>query len=391
MTRQNILYILGGLDLGQNSGGAEMHAVKVARMIDRSKFQPIIYALWRYDTPNESKWRTKLEREEIPVYGLRIPGKNHFTDLSHHAAKLWQLAHHYQPLVMHSHTENADFINAVLHEFNRSNPISIRTVHIEERWKTHQILGTIIDKLVMPISVSAETAVSSSIVDSLNNRLLSRLTGKKAILINNGVDEGLFVRENVTKKSSSLGEQLPGSSPRICIIGRLAEQKGHIYLFKAMPDILESVPAHLLVIGTGPLDEELRAYASQLGISEFVHFMGSRNDIVKLFPQIKLLISPSVWEGFPTVIIEAMSQGVPVVASDVSGSRELVIDRETGYLVPSKNPPALAKAILECLQNNKLHETIIPNAYKHASKFTIQKSTSQYMQLYSNLSPPRKN
>ena len=225
MTKQNILYIIGGLDLGQNSGGAEMHVVKVARIIDRNRFQPMIYALWRYHTPNENKWRAKLEQEEIPVYGLRKPGRNRFTDLLHHAKKLWQLANRYQPLVIHSHTENADFINVVLHEFNGSNPISIRTVHIEERWKTHQILGRIIDGLIMPVSFSAETAVSQSIIESLDNRLLSRMIRRKAVLINNGVDEGLFVRENASEESSSLSVQLPGSSPRICIIGRLTEQK----------------------------------------------------------------------------------------------------------------------------------------------------------------------
>lgn len=89
----------------------------------------------------------------------------------------------------------------------------------------------------------------------------------------------------------------------------------------------------------------------QLGLDQRVYFLGSRSDVMQIMPHLDMVVSSSLWEGLPTVLLEAMALRVPVVATDVSGSREIVISDETGLPVPPRSPAHLAEAILKVLDH----------------------------------------
>lgn len=139
---------------------------------------------------------------------------------------------------------------------------------------------------------------------------------------------------------------LPTTTQVVALVGRMTDQKGHFYLLRALPALMSSHPdLHLLIAGDGPLRPALEAEANALGIRGRCHFLGVRNDVADLLAASDVVAVPSLSEGLPYVILEAMAVAKPVVASRVSGNPELVVDGQTGLLVPSRDVEALVLAL----------------------------------------------
>lgn len=139
--------------------------------------------------------------------------------------------------------------------------------------------------------------------------------------------------------------------PIVVVPARLEDQKGHRYLLEAarlLPDV------RFLCVGDGELRAALVADAARLGVGERFEFLGFRTDMDALFGACDLVVLPSLYEGLPLALIEAMAAGKAVVATDIGGTRELVIDGETGLLVAPRDPGALATAITSVLGDPSL-------------------------------------
>jgi glycosyltransferase involved in cell wall biosynthesis len=144
---------------------------------------------------------------------------------------------------------------------------------------------------------------------------------------------------------------LEPQTPRVGIVCRLVEQKGVVYGLRAFSRVTAESPAHLVIAGDGPLRESLEAEARALGIAERVHFLGWRDDVPQLMAAFDVFLLPSLWEGFGLVLLEAMSQQTPVVASAVSAIPEIVVDRQTGLLAPPRDADTLAGALRTLLHD----------------------------------------
>lgn len=139
------------------------------------------------------------------------------------------------------------------------------------------------------------------------------------------------------------------------MVCRLTEQKGISYALQAFAHVAAVQPlARLVIIGDGPLHEALVSQADALGIPDRVDFMGWQPNAAALMAGLDVLLVPSLWEGFGLVMLEAMAQRVPVIASAVSAIPEIVIPEETGLLVPPRDVPALATAMLRLLDDPAL-------------------------------------
>ena len=113
-----------------------------------------------------------------------------------------------------------------------------------------------------------------------------------------------------------------------------------------MPLLLARVPqAHVVIAGGGDLEDFLRELADELGVAERVHVLGPRRDVPALMHALDVFAMPSIWEGFGLVLLEAMAAGKPIVASRVATIPEVVLDGETGILVPAGDEVALAEAL----------------------------------------------
>ena len=161
-------------------------------------------------------------------------------------------------------------------------------------------------------------------------------------VIPNGVE---LPHSPTTTRRQLLAElELPESARLIGLVGRLWPQKRVKDAIWAA-DLLKVIrdDAHLLVIGDGPQRDRLRRFRDQVQIGDKVHFLGRRGDVPRLMPHLDALWSTSGYEGQSNAILEAMAAGVPVVATDIPGTRELVLPEVTGYLVPVGNRAGFAK------------------------------------------------
>lgn len=190
-----------------------------------------------------------------------------------------------------------------------------------------------------------------------------------------GTKAGILVPERTTVVLNGIATQpydfersySATDRPVIGTIGRLHPQKGHRFLIEAAGDVIARYPgARFQIVGDGELLGDLRARVAKLGLSGHVTFLGSRTDIPALLKQMNLFVLPSLWEGLPLVLLEAMASSLPIVATAVDGVTEIVQDRVEALLVKPRDPGALAHAMLLLLGNSAISEQL-----GHVAKRTV--------------------
>jgi glycosyltransferase involved in cell wall biosynthesis len=171
-------------------------------------------------------------------------------------------------------------------------------------------------------------------------------------------------------------------------IGRLTVQKGHTYLLEAALKVVDHFDGHsvFLIAGEGHLREDLEKKAVQLGLQEAVYFLGNRDDIPELLSLADVFVLPSIWEGLPLALLEAMSAGLPVIATKVEGVENVVEDGENGILLPTKDVGALAEAMIKIRDNPETLRIIGKrNSDLVNDEFTIDRMCEQYEELFQQL------
>ena len=144
---------------------------------------------------------------------------------------------------------------------------------------------------------------------------------------------------------------------RVACVGRLIFNKGPQYLVEAAPEVLGAHPeTEFVFVGDGPLRPHLEERARQLGVGHRLTFLGTRHDVAAILQTCDMLARPSLLEGMPLTVLEAMACGLPVVATPVSGTAELVRDGENGIFVRPADPAALARAILRLIEDEPMRE-----------------------------------
>jgi glycosyltransferase involved in cell wall biosynthesis len=172
----------------------------------------------------------------------------------------------------------------------------------------------------------------------------------KIIPVHNGIDVGSFKPTAATNVRGQYGI----GGPMLLFVGRMITQKGLPYLIEAMPMVLERHPdAKLLLIGRGSALESLKKKSMAMGLEKSVLFSGYMTEemLKEAYGTCDLFVLPSVWEVLPIAILEAMSSSKPVVCTDAGGNAELVKDGLNGYVVPMRDPEALADRINDLLDD----------------------------------------
>lgn len=177
---------------------------------------------------------------------------------------------------------------------------------------------------------------------------------------------------------------LPESHQVVGVVGNLYPVKGHQYLIEAIPSILMKCPNTSFVFaGRGELETDLKAQVHRLGVDTKVFFLGLRHDIHRILAMLDVFVLPSLSEGLSMAILEAMVAGKPVVATRVGGNPELVIDGETGFLVPEKDSQALADRVLTLLTNRPQAALLGEQGQRRAeAQFSLRAMVSAYQSLY---------
>ncbi len=170
-------------------------------------------------------------------------------------------------------------------------------------------------------------------------------------------------------------------------VGRLSEQKGMEYYLKAIPMIVKRHPeTRFMVIGTGTDEEKLRILAEKLSIKPYVHFMGYRADVQNLMSQLDLVVLSSLWEGMPLTPLEAFSVKKTVVATAVDGTVEIIRDGKNGYLIPPRDPEAIAEKVIDLIEHPDRRHDMEENGYQtFLTEFSYDAFSQKVLDFYRSL------
>ena len=164
-------------------------------------------------------------------------------------------------------------------------------------------------------------------------------------------------------------------------VSRFVEGKDQDTVIGAMPLLPDDV--HLLLVGDGVRLEECKSLAERLGLHERVHFLGARSDIAQLLSMSNIAIQSSHWEGFGLTAVEAMANGLPVIASDVEGLKQVV--EGVGLLFPHGDAEILAQEIERLLADSSYYNEVSKRCLAHAEKYDICVMAEKYMKVYDSL------
>jgi glycosyltransferase involved in cell wall biosynthesis len=219
------------------------------------------------------------------------------------------------------------------------------------------------------------TAVSHSCAKELKRLCM---LNKEITVVNNGVDTNLFIPVKNKKKENY-----------ILYTGRLETRKGLIDFIESAKYVCrEHADIKFVLTGKGTIRKYLERKINNLGLKNNFYFAGfvSRSELLEYYQNATVYVLPSYYEGLPTTLLEAMSCGIPSIATDVEGSSELVEDGENGLLVPPRNPERLAEAILRLLDDDGLRKKLGDNARRHVvNNYDWEIITNKIENIYINI------
>lgn len=221
---------------------------------------------------------------------------------------------------------------------------------------------------------------------------------KKIVVIKNGVfdDESLASQNGHSHRPevraemrAELGRELglDENAQLIGMVARLEEVKGHRYLVEAAAQVVRRQPqAHFLFVGEGTLRPEIEAQVARLGVASHVHLLGQRKNAARLATAFDLAVLSSLHEGMPNTVIEAMGAGVPVVATAVGGTMEVITDGETGLLAPPANSAALARSICWMMEHDDDRRKIAAHGCQSVlTRFGMSRMVAEVEGLYDEM------
>jgi len=306
--------------------------------------------------------------------------------------KLFRLIADERPHIVHTHTAKAGFLGRLAARLARV-PIVIHTYHghvldgyygFLRNWLLHQMergLALTSDRIV---------AISPLVKQDL---LTYRIAPPEKIsVIPLGLDLEPFFQCGSLKGGFRRELGLNPDTSLVGILGRIFPIKNHyLFLESAARVVEEESNVRFVIVGDGVLRSNIETYAQNLGIRDQVIFTGWRRDLPRIYADLDLLVVSSNNEGTPVSAIEAMASSCPVVATRVGGIPDIVQNHETGYLVPPKQPQALASAILELIRDSKKAEQMGQCGQQFVKrKFSVDRLVSDTENLYEELLASKK-
>lgn len=330
-------------------GGGESHVLDLVTHMDQSKFESIVLAF------TDGPMVESLKKRGITTEVIYTEKPFNFSIWK----QVTQCIKRHEIDLVHAHGTRA-FSN-VFYSANKLNIPIIYTVH---GWSFHPNQPYLVQRIREKSERFLTARAHKTICVSKSNQQsgISRLKLKRSVVIYNAVNLEKFSPQ---RKFKDLRKEFGIDKNKIVIgyIVRMTAQKDPFTMLKAMQKICESKEdIILLMVGDGELKSKAIQLAKNLKIEDRVIFESFRTDIPDVLNAIDVYCLPSLWEGFPIGIIEAMAMHKPVVVTPVDGSSELVTDRETGLLVETKNEVDLAQAVIELNDNPALRNQIIVKA-----------------------------
>lgn len=355
--------------------------LETASRIDRSRFALTIGIFARPHETTNAYYDAVLKRG---VMAVRIPSLSKFDVKT--VSTIARIIRERDIHVVHSHEYKSDILTFLLRR--RLDIPIVTTVH---GWITNSIkskLYVALNKRVLRY-FDRVIAVSPRIRDEV---LANGVAPENVQLIHNAI-----VMENYQRHLATQGEfraqfGLSQDAFVVAAVGRLSPEKGQADLLRASAPLMRSYRRlHVALVGDGPDRDRLRSVVLELGIADRVVFTGHLVDVRPVFRDTDLLALTSYTEGFPNVILEALSMEVPVVATDVGGVPDIVENGVTGALVPAGDISGIARAIEHTLQDPQwARQTALQGQARVAAQFQFARRVEKVQQLYREVMAGRK-
>ena len=365
MRRIRILFLVNGFSVG----GGEKKLLELVRVLQtryRDAFHVVVCSVGQ-----GGPLQADFERTGARTVVYRKCGKY---DVSL-AVKVARLMREERIDVLQSTLFYADVIGALAAKWIGLENILFWDANTQENAFKHVLAYRVAGKWARRV-----IAVSGALRESIIRE--RHLSESKVRVVHYGIDLETYAY----RERSSLRDELElrRSDPVIGTVARLGYEKNQGDLLVAAAGIRKTFPkAHVVLAGDGPERSALEARAGELGLGHNVHFLGFRRDVRNILNGLDVFVLPSLYEGFPNAVLEAMACGLPVVATNVGGTSEAVIHGCTGLLVPPSDPPALEEALGALLANPALRRRMGREGLKRVKRFfPLEKQIRNLIELY---------
>lgn len=373
MTTHQKIKVLECIRQGQ-IGGGESHLLSLVENLDRTKFEPVVLSF------TDGPMVDRLQKMEVPTHIISSTKAFDFN--------VWKKVKEFllkeKIELIHAHGSRA---NSNLNVVARK--LSIPLIYSIHGWSFHndqpfwkkklRILGEqwLTKNSNVNISVSASNRDSGK----------KYMPGFKSEVVNNGIDENKF---DPLKYDQSLRTEFGYSDAEVVVlfVARFTNHKQPLTLIKAFAKALPQLPQlKLLMVGEGDQKETALQLAGELNIQDKIKFLPFRQDVPNLLAAADIFVLPSLWEGLPIGLLEAMSMGKAVIASKVDGTIEIVKDEENGLLIAVKNlETELATALVKLGKDETLRKKFgIAARETVKNSFNAGKMTRQIEAIYETL------
>jgi len=331
--RPRVLQVLTCLE----PGGAEAMVLDLSRGLARHADVSVACL------KGEGALAPAFRRAGNPVHALGIEGVRH-------AAGLWRLLDLIRSGrfdLVHTHLLHAGIVGRALARLARVRAI-VHTQHNTLHWETDSLLLARVNRATLRFA-DRVIAVGETVADRVARH--GGVPQGRIVTIRNGVDTNRF-RPADARGFLAEAFGVPPDAPLVGAVAGLRPVKGHDVLLPAMQEVVRVLPAaRLLLVGDGPLRGAIEEEIAARGLSDRTILAGTRTDVEAIVPGCDVIALSSREEGVPVSVLEAMACAVPVVATRVGGTPEVVADGRTGLLVPPGDPDALAGALIRLLRS----------------------------------------
>lgn len=359
MIRKKILQIIPSLEIA----GAEIMVENLTYSLISKGYDVSIVSLYN----SKSAITNRLEESNIKIYYLE---KNNGLDLSIFL-RIYNVFSIEKPDIIHTHLYTLKYAipGAVMLKI----PKHIHTFHSvadKEASTNERKINKIFYKFFNVVPVAISPKIKQTILNEYN------ISENEVPMIYNGIN----LSNCIEKDSYQLSKPI-----NITHIGRFSKEKNHSDIIKAFKIIHDNEPNTILkLIGTGELKEDIMKQTEELSLTDEVEFLGVQSNVYGYLNETDIFILPSLWEGMPMTLIEAMGTGLPIVASKVGGIVDMIKNNETGVLIDT-NHQNIAAAVLKLIRNEKLRRKLGKNAKIAADKFSSVTMAEKYSGIYNKL------
>jgi len=374
MVKKHIYFIIDTMGVG----GAETQLLRIIPHLQKMDWEIQLVTLM-----DKNEFGSELETMGVPFRSLGF-SMNIFACMNRIrrlASEINRKAGN-ERLIIHSHIVSSNLFSRFLTLFLNKDIVLVNTIHNTNegaswRYKLYKVTRN---------RAHYVSAMSRAALDVHKKKKSSR--EDRLHLVYNGIDLSLFRYDDSIRKQLRKQFDLQDEFTWLAV-GNLSPQKNFTNLLEAWRIIgkKDGFKARLYIVGEGVEKKMLQEKIDEYGLAEEVRLLGRRNDVQDLMSMADGYVMSSDWEGFPMVLLEAAASELPIVATDVGGNSEIVLNGENGYICPSKNHEALARSMQELMKKpSDALRTMGRAGRLHVSeRFSVESIAGQWDEIYSKL------